>query len=494
MPETRETLIRFQSEAFEEDTFRVVALEGEEHISRLYRFELELISEDAEIDLDALLGKPAKIEIEREGVDPRTIHGVLAEVGQGESGAAFTHYRVVLVPRLWWLGLSTGNQVHQDRTVQEILTAEFKAGGLQGSEYDFLLDGPRSKGRHEYRVQYNETNLDFVHRQMEHEGFFYFFQQDSGAPTEKLLVCDRSGRVPAIEEKMPFRPPSGLDEVEEESVFQWQCRVVSVAEKILMRDYNYRTPKVDLATEAPVPGGDIGRLYEYGAHYKSPGEGRELAMVRAEEEKCRRVVFRGHTNCIRLTAGHRVELEDHPRADFNGAYLVVSVKHRVVQAVPGDASQGVGGDGPLAYRNDVEAIPFDVPYRPPRVTPKPRLYGVMNAVVEGETSTPYAEIDDLGRYKVRMAFDVGDADAGRASRYLRMASPYAGESEGATFPLRKNTEVLWACIDGDPDRPVILGAVPNPATPNQVTEGNRSQSVIRTASGVLIEFNDSIPS
>lgn len=493
MPESRETRIHFHSDGVEDGVLVVAGLDASEGISQIYRFEIDLISEDPEVDLDGLLAQPARLEIEREGEEPRVVHGVLAAFEQGDSGPVFTAYRAVLVPKLWHLSHSSANEVHQNRTAEEILTAELKAGGFGASDYEFWLDGPRSKQKYEHVLQFDQTNLDFLHQRAEREGFFYFFDQPAEGPGEKLIVCDRSGRVPMIEGAVPYRPPSGLDEPEEESLFSWRCRVAPVPETVTLCEYNWRTPRVDLKAEVPVPGGDRGRICQYGEHYKTPSEGRELAMIRAEEQKCRRVRFFGQSHCIRLTAGHRFELVDHPRPDFNGEYLIVSVRHRVVQSTPGDAVRDLASAPGLAYRNEIEAIPAAVSYRPPRITPRPRLHGVMNAVVEGETSSPYAEIDDMGRYRVRFSFDIGDAEAGKASRYLRMSLPYAGESEGATFPLRKGTEVLWACIDGDPDRPVILGAVPNPSNPNRVTDQNRSKSIVQTASGVLIEMNDSIP-
>jgi type VI secretion system secreted protein VgrG len=58
------------------------------------------------------------------------------------------------------------------------------------------------------------------------------------------------------------------------------------------------------------------------------------------------------------------------------------------------------------------------------------------------------------------------------------------------FPLRKGTEVLLAFIDGDPDRPVIAGTVPNPETPSVVNKDNRTRSQIVTAGNNRLYFED----
>src|SRR5690606_34361368 len=94
------------------------------------------------------------------------------------------------------------------------------------------------------------------------------------------------------------------------------------------------------------------------------------------------------------------------------------------------------------------------------------------------------EIDEQGRYKVRFFFDLSGAADGKASMYLRLATPFGGPNEGLHFPLRKGTEVLVAFINGDPDRPVIAAVAPNPKTVSPVTSINPTTYVTRTPGGV----------
>jgi uncharacterized protein involved in type VI secretion and phage assembly len=82
-----------------------------------------------------------------------------------------------------------------------------------------------------------------------------------------------------------------------------------------------------------------------------------------------------------------------------------------------------------------------------------------------------------------MPFDVSGKGGGKASRFVRMAQPYAGSNYGIHFPLHKGIEVIWSCIDGDPDRPIICGAVPNPETSSPVNSGNHTKSIIRDYGG-----------
>jgi len=149
----------------------------------------------------------------------------------------------------------------------------------------------------------------------------------------------------------------------------------------------------------------------------------------------------------------------------------------------------------LVYSNQFTAIPQrvsgkELQFRPERKTIKPRFYGTMNAIVDSSGDSSYAEIDDQGRYKVTIPFDLSGKSGGKASRYIRMMQPYAGSNYGMHFPLHKGVEVLLSFIDGDLDRPVINGAVPNPETNSPVSTGNQTQNMLRSAGGNELHFDD----
>ena len=137
------------------------------------------------------------------------------------------------------------------------------------------------------------------------------------------------------------------------------------------------------------------------------------------------------------------------------------------------------------------AIPVAVQFRPRRVTQKPRLYGVIqgkiDAASDGVRTVP---IDEHGRYKVLLPFDIGGAAGGKASRWIRMAQTASGSGFGMHFPLHVGTEVLLTHIEGDPDRPIIVGSVPNHETASPVTSANASQSKIATRHGITVTLDD----
>ena len=71
-----------------------------------------------------------------------------------------------------------------------------------------------------------------------------------------------------------------------------------------------------------------------------------------------------------------------------------------------------------------------------------------------------------------------------------MAQSSAGSGYGMHLPLHIGTEVLVTHLDGDPDRPVILGAVPNVDTMSPVVDANATQSRIKTRQNILFELED----
>ena len=194
-----------------------------------------------------------------------------------------------------------------------------------------------------------------------------------------------------------------------------------------------------------------------------------------------------------IRPGYTFDLKEHYRDDYNQTYLTVSLEHQGSQAAW--LTSGLGGvlegyeEQPF-YSNRFTAIEADKQYRPPRRTPKAHCYGTVNAVIDAAGSGQYAELDDMGRYKVILPFDRSGRKDGKASAFLRMMQPYTGSDNGMHFPLHKGTEVLLVFIDGDPDRPVIAGAVPNPDHPSPVVSGQSTMNAITSSGGNKIHMED----
>ncbi|HQM64124.1 MAG TPA: phage late control D family protein, partial [Acidobacteriota bacterium] len=261
----------FVSAVLPPETFSVVRFRGEEGLSRCYRFELELVAEEASIDLAAVLAAPVTFTILRADGDI-PFHGVLAGFEQLHQMGSYVFYRAVLVPKLWWLGLTHHNQVFLNQTVPQILEACFKDAGLSSVNFELRL--MKDYPAWEYVCQYRESHLAFVSRWMEREGIYYYFEQGTGG--EKLILTDTKvahGAMPDGE-TLHFATPSGLQHFHrEEILFEFRCLQQMLPKSVVLKDYNYETPSLELSGQADVSTKGRGEVYLYGEHFRTSAEG-----------------------------------------------------------------------------------------------------------------------------------------------------------------------------------------------------------------------------
>lgn len=483
----------FFSQAFGADKFAVVNMTGFESISKPFRFVLTLVSDDAGIDFDKVLQNAATFRIfAPNGASSTPYHGVIAEFDQLHQTDGYVFYRAVLVPRLWHLSLYQISEVYlNDQSIPQIIEKVLKGGRLTSADYEVKLSG--SYRARSFVCQYQETHLDFISRWMEKEGMYFFFDHDG--EKEKLLIADNRSMHPAQAVKVLYRPVDQKDTgVSEDSVQDFVCRQKPLPKQVVLRDYNYRKANVELKVTEPVFDNGIGEVNIYGENFRNEAEGQRYAKLRAEEILCGGKVFTGEATVVGLRSGYLMEMSRHYRDNFNGQYLVTEVHHEGSQAaallagIKTTYSEGQGGE--TIYRNTFRAIPAATQFRPERTTARPRVAGTMNATIDAAGSGPYAELDEYGQYKVQLPFDNTDKAAGKGSARIRMASPYSGSQYGMNFPLHKDAEVLLSFIDGNPDEPVILGAVPNSENPSVVSNKNPAESLITTAGGNQILMDD----
>lgn len=491
---------QLHSGAVDDGTLQVAAFHGVERMSALYRFELDLMSSKPDLDGEAILAADAWLGIKqptvlasgKRGVQMLQVHGVFADFQQHGRTDDGVRYKAVLVPRLWRLSLTRQSRIFQDQSVLEILEEILKEHGFEPEDYAIRASG-RAYPTREYVVQYRETDLDFISRLLEHEGIFYHFEH--GEKRTVVVFGDMTDHCTKVAGAASFIYRTHVggtraeDAVVEESVFELMVQHRPVTGQVVLGDYNYRTPEEQLYPTAEVTSpAAFGLQYEYGDHFKDKDEGKALATVRAEEIACRKRMFRGSGDARGFRAGGVFTLKEHYREDVNIDHLLVEVKHQGEQAF----ATADEDDHPTAtYINDFTTIPASVVFRPKRVTPKPVVHGTITAKVDAAGDGEYAELDDQGRYKLKFQFDRSDKKDGKASRYVRMAQPYAGDDMGMHFPLHKGVEVIVTHINGDPDRPLIAAAVPNPMSASKVKSENQSQSMIHTGGGNSITMEDS---
>lgn len=482
----------FLSDALPHDTFAVVAFTGEEGLSKPYRFDIKLVTQKADIDLDAVMEVMAKLIIHREEGGDISFNGILASFEQQQEVDGYVFYQATLVPRLWWLSLTHHNQVFLDQSVKEIVEAVLKDGGLASLDFEFRLQGEFAP--QEYVCQYAESHLDFIQRWLAREGIYYYFEQtDQG---ERVVFTDTviAHRASPLGTDLIFAPPSGLNAMHAgESVQGFVCRQHQLPKSVLLKDYNYRKPTLEMTGSAEVDPKGRGERFIYGEHFRTPEEGNRLAHIRAQELLCRKREFIGESTVPYISPGFTFAMQRHYRDSFNRKYLTIEMTHAGTQTgylISGIQNILSDREQTVSYSNQFTAIPDNVQFRPPITSEPPKITGTLNAKIDAEGTGQYAELDSHGRYKVLLPFDKSGRKDGKGSTWLRMAQPYAGADHGMHFPLHKGTEVLLTFIDGNPDRPIIQSAVPNPETPSVVTAAGQTASRIKTASGHQLIMGD----
>lgn len=472
-------ILRIESNDFPCSNLEVAALRGREAISQLFEFEVDLVCLDPDsFDPEPILGAEVTLRfLDPVGNARREIHGTVCEVREELFfDAQSTGYRLRVVPKAHKLTLVESIDIFMDLSVPEIVSQKLELLGLDATSEQRLT---ATYPKREFVVQYKETDLAFVTRLCEHLGVSYTFAEESGG----MLFVDQNAGFPRLEADISCVPTAG-----ERPIHALELTRSVVPGLYVVRDYNYRTPQVDLtASEEVASSGGGGGIIEYGGHFKTPDEGAALAKIRAEELTARTRVYRGESSVPMIGAGRVGKIVGHPKLG-ELELLFTEVTHELTQGTRG----GTAADRPWTYRNRFVAIPAETTYRPPRRTPKPLVAGVLTAIVDdGRTGRErVAHLDDDGRYRLRFLFDMNDPADRVPSRPIRMAQPHAGANYGMHFPLKPGIEVLVICVNGDPDRPIIAGAVPNTITPTPVDARVNTLNRIKTETGILFEAGD----
>lgn len=470
-------IVTVKSPGFGDKDVHVVSADGHDSISTLFAIDL-LVTCTHDLDHSDVLESALTVAFTKDGKLVREVHGMAASIREIVTAETDQrNYRLQLVPRMWKGTLNERIDIYMDMSVPEIVQKKLEEISFKlGDDFMFKLRG--SYDKREFVVQYRESDVAFISRLTEQLGISFCFEHTSGRDVV-VFSDDNSAFQPiAADFRVGLRTAVG-----DFGVQTLESRTTHTPGKYVVRDYNYRTPSVDLTGDKDIRQGSGGVIVEYGAHFKTPDEGKWYAGVRAQEIETQRFVHDGTGTDARFRAGSTFTLEGHPRGELE--LLITDVTHRVRQAGMGGASAD-----DASYEMTFSAIAQTTTYRPPRRTPKPKVHGVLTGVIDTAAKGQYAELDPEGRYRVKFLYDTAETSDALASRPVRMAQPHSGAGYGMHFPLRQGVEVVLTCVDGDPDRPIIASTVPNASTPSPVAGGNNARNIIRTGGGNEINIDD----
>ena len=439
-----------------DDALLLQGLTGREGISQLFKFDLDLLSDQNDIDFTDIIGQQVTIRVLlSDGSTERYFNGYVSRFAQSGSDTRFTHYQMEVVPWLWFLTRIADCRIFQNMTIPDIIQKVFQSRGYS----DFKSSLTATYDPREYCVQYRETDFNFVSRLMEQYGIFYYFEHDDGKHT--MVLADS----PSVHQDCPEQASANYnltsgDLDSEDVVTAWHMEQELRTGKYSHTDYNFETPSTSLMSNEPtvveVGGNTKFEIYDYPGDHLDTSHGGTLAKVRMQEEEAGHMTITGASVCRAFTSGYKFELKDHYRSDMNDSYILTEVQH---VASVGSYSQGQSNEA-AHYSNHFTCIPADVPFRPPRLTPKPFVQGPQTALVVGKSGEEIW-VDKYGRIKVQFYWDrLGQKDE-NSSCWIRVSQPWGGKSWGAMWIPRMGQEVVVSFVEGDPDRPLITGRVYN---------------------------------
>ncbi|MBK3759758.1 type VI secretion system Vgr family protein [Stutzerimonas frequens] len=437
-----------------EHDFKVLEFQGREAISQPYRFDLELVSERPDLDLECLLHRPAFLAFAPDGSG---IHGLVHQAAQGESGKRLTRYRLTLVPQLAYLAHRTNQRIFQHLSVPQIIAQVLEEHGIQADAYRFGL-GPVVYPPREYCVQYDETDLHFLQRLCEEEGIHYHFQH--GASGHVLVFGDDQTVFPRLT-ATAYQQDSGLV-ADQPVIKRFGLRLETRTSRVTRRDYDFEKPRLSMEAAFHSDFQPDLEDYDYPGRFTERARGKHLSQRALERHRHDYELAEGDSDQPQLASGHFLPLGEHPRSDWNQLWLLTEVLHegKQPQVLEESVTSHVdSGDGFVqGYRNHFSATPWDIPFRPPLNHPKPKVLGSQTAVVTGPAGEEI-HCDEYGRVKVQFHWDrEGQADD-KTSCWLRVSSSWAGDRYGGIAIPRVGMEVLVTFLEGDPDQPLVTGCL-----------------------------------
>ena len=431
-------------------------MSAKEQLGRLFEYQLEVISTDANIKLDDLLGQNVTVRLKLTNSDSRFFNGYVSRfcfVGLEEN---YYSYQITLRPWLWFLTRTANCRIFQNQKAPDIIKQIFRDQGFSDFE-DKLTATYRTW---EYCVQYRETDFNFVSRLMEQEGMYYYFKQENGKHT--LVLADSIEAHEAVTDysELPYFPPEESLRRERDHIFDWFVAQEVQPGSYALNDFDFEKPKADLNAKLKQPYGhavDQFEVYDYPGEYVEKADGDEYVRKRVEELHAQYEQAHGQGNARGLTVGCLFSLTQFPRNDQNKEYLITSATYELQSDEYGSASSG-GGE--QIFMCQFTAIDSSQPFRTPRISPKPVVQGPQTAIVVGPKGEEIYT-DKHGRVKVQFHWDrEGKADE-NSSCWIRVSQAWAGKTWGAIVLPRIGQEVVVDFLEGDPDHPLITGRVYN---------------------------------
>lgn len=468
---------------FGDNKLFLMRFSGTEFVNDLYSFHVDALSKDPKVDINKLIGTHARIDLTTRTKGERSFDGIVVKSQWGGVAENGIKYHLFLRPWLWRAKYRRNQRIFHDQTVIEIVSTILNEYG-EPFQVEVQGDYPPL----EYTVQYRESDLDFILRMLERFGISYFFKHDKSGHT--LVLTDMIDTFEAVEGgKRPFFGSEQYHQYDKEHFTDWRPERNMTTDKIVVTDYNFKTPDAGMAaTHVDDTGNRSGgplEGYDFPGYYLDEDEGKGFAELRLNQERGQDVVHHAVGDCMSLSAGMRVSVSGEEIPDVTGkGFLCVAANHTYNSQSYGSGGGGAA-DGP-DYTGSYSLVPDDAPFAPPRRQPEPKVNGPQTAVVVGPEGEEI-HVDKFGRILVRFHWDRDEAD----SMYCRVAQTSAGNGWGSMVIPRIGMEVVVDFIEGHPDLPIVTGCVYNGknAPPHELPH-HKTRTTIKSDSHMGSGFNE----
>ncbi|GLR08563.1 type VI secretion system tip protein VgrG [Mixta theicola] len=442
------------------ESLRFWALKGKEAVSTPFRFSLDLLSQDPAVDRQKLLGQSLTVILPgRLANQERYLTGKITAISIREDEIEdnrYTVYQITLEPDFWPMTRDKNFRIFQQQRVPDIVKSLFAENNVRIED---RLSG--SYRQWDYCVQYGESTFDFISRLLELEGISYYFRHEKDGHT--LILSDdttATGTFPGYE-TIPWHAQAGGGAIDEEGVSQLKARYVVTPGLYSIDDYDFRKPHAWLlqALQNPVSP-DPGKIdvYDWPGHFIEHTDGESYARIRQQSWQAGQQQIRGTGTATGIAPGYQFTLTGAPNDTDNRALLVISARYNFEEN-----QYASGSNGSAKHHINFTVIPASTPFRPKARTSWPRTYGPQTARVVGPSGESIWT-DKYGRVKVKFHWDRASNGDENSSCWVRVSSAWAGQGYGGIQIPRVGDEVVVDFINGEPDRPIIIGRVYNEAS------------------------------
>ncbi|API87214.1 type VI secretion system Vgr family protein [Francisella uliginis] len=515
--------IKLKVNGVNDDTIAVLDYAYESEISSPYTCEVSFSSSNSSLNSSDFMYQQSTLEVSfDDGSSANNIYGIVTEFNQLDEVGDSYEYKIIIEPEIVKLKNQKATNVFLNMSIDEIVKECFAKANL--IYYKIELSNPDQYPKREFVFQYQETYFDFISRWLEYEGIYYYFDFESVDKKSSnkhksnkhnfIILTDQSNSakvIPSNNEGTLSYDKNALisnNTSTKNYVMSFFAYTSTVPKKLTLNGYDYENDSQTMSQTKQISSTGLGDVTIFDENAIDDDSIKRIINIRCQGMACMEHVFMGSTNLSNMNVGRYFKLTNHFRKDYNNSYFITAVSQTFSQRalfLSKFSNENEKGDDMQLVTTDFKAIPLKTQYRPQLLTPVKKIDGVIPAIIDSEKDDDSLYLDDQGRYKIK--FLHSDDEPGKGSGWIRKVESFLGnklgsksdyksdkESKneyGTSIPLHKGVEVSVGFEYGNPDKPIIVGAVQNSSHGNLITEKNSDQGyAFKSAQGNFVEFSD----